>query len=251
MTIMKARGEIAAGTLLVIAVLAVAVGMFAPKPKIFDSRSRDADKSQRASADVEKRIEEANAVAEKTGAVVSASVNQIGVAASQLPDSPQKAFIQRESAWVSPLLPPPDAEALLAAERRRIAILEGKLDLSDKLYAKATKDNEALIERAAKAEAKLNDALKERREVDGRLSEAAAYARGQERIIGILCGVALLAFAGWVFAKLNGLSPKTLGAMMADIRSGDNPQEVFDRYVPVRLWKSVRHAASDSVVKNT
>lgn len=248
---MKARGEIATGTLVVIAILAVAVGMFSPKPKMFDGRSRDADKSEKASAGVEKRIVEADTIAEKTGAVVSASVQQISVAAGQLPDGPQKSFIQREAAWVSPLLPPPDAQALLAAERRRIAILEGKLDVADKLYAKATKENEVLLERAAKAEERLNAALRDRREVDGRLSEAAAYARGQEHIIGILCGIALLAFAGWVFAKLNGLSTKTVGAMLSDIRSGDNPQEVFDRYVPVRLWKSVRHAASDSSVKNT
>lgn len=242
------RAEIATGTLLVIAFGAIALGMFIrPRVPALDSRTRDAKASVEASAEVEKRHSEALAAEQAKGAKAAASVQQIGVAAGQLPDSPQREFIAREASLViPPLLPAPDPKALIEAERRRVAILEGKLQLADRLYADATKDNAALIARATKAEAKLAAALAERRETDTRLVEAAAYSRGKDAVIAALAAIIVLCVAGWIFAKLNGIGPRTLGMMSADLRAGHNPQEVLDRYVPVRLWKSVRHARVDA-----
>lgn len=240
------RGEITLGSLALIALVALVVGIAAPKPKFLDGRSREADKSAEVSAEVEKRVGEQLAANHKTAATVSASLNQMGVAASQLPDSPQKQFIVREGVWLSPLLPPPDPAALLAAERRRVAILEGKLELADKLYATANKERAALLARAAKAEAKADAAFASRRAMDGQLAESAAYQRGQQAVIGILAAIVVLVVILWILAKVNGFTPQTLGRMIADIRSGESADVVFDRYVPERLHRKVRHAASDA-----
>lgn len=242
------KGEITLATLGLIVLGTVIVGFFIPKPKFLDSRSREADKSSEVSAEVEEAVRKAKKADNDKGEVVAAGLVQIGVAAGQLPDSPQATFIGREAAFMSPLLPPPSPVALLASERRRVALLEGKLELADKLYAQGTKENAQLLERAVNAEVKLGAAQEARRAVDVQLQESAAYARGQDAVIGVLVGIVVLVVVLWVFAKVNGFGPKTLGNMLADIRSGDSVVTVFDRYVPVRLQRVVRHAASDASI---
>ena len=197
------RGEVATLLLAGVAVVALA-GWLGPKvlPSVFDKRTKQAEQSADASAQVEQAVARAVQAEQAKGAVVAASVQQIGVAAGQLPDSPQKTFIARESAWVAPLLPPPDPEALLKSERRRVAILEGKLELADKLYADAAKENAALLARAVKAEARLARELSDRREVDTALAESAAYARGKDAVIGLLAAVAVLAGCLWLYARI-------------------------------------------------
>lgn len=245
---MKTRstlGEVATGTLLLIVLAGVVVGWVAPKPKFLDSRTRDAKASVEASAEVERRVSEAVAAEQAKGAQVAASVQQIGVAAGQLPDSPQKTFIVREGVWLSPLLPPADPAALLAAERRRVAIMEGKVELADKLYAKAAADNAALLARAAKAEAKLVAAMSERREVDTQLAESAAYQRGQQQVIGVLSAIVVLIAAGWIYAslragKLSRLARKFIPAL--DAAYDDAPEatrQVLDSTVFDRLSKAM------------
>lgn len=242
------RGDGGVSLLLAGAFVVALFGWLAPKvaPSAFDKRTREANQSQAASAEVEKRVAAAVEAEQAKGAVVAASVQQIGVAAGQLPESPQKTFIVRESGWAAPLLPPPDPAALLAAERRRVAILEGKLELTEKLYLQGTADNATLLARAAKAEAKLSAAYAARRDADADLAESAAYARGKDAVIGCLAAIAVLCGLGWVYAKLNGFSAKTLGQMITDLRAGESAEAVFDRYVPVRLQREVRHAASDA-----
>jgi len=242
------KGEITLATLGLIVLGTVVIGFFLPKPKFLDSRSREADKSSEVSAEVEEAVRKAKKADNDKGEVVAASLVQIGVAAGQLPESPQATFIGREAAFMSPLLPAPSPTALLAAERRRVALLEGKLELADKLYLQGTKENGKLLERAVKAEVKLDAAQVERRGVDSQLQESAAYARGKDAIIGVLAGIVVLVVVLWLFAKLNGFGPKTMGNMLADLRSGDSLETVFDRYVPVRLHKAVRHAASDASI---
>lgn len=228
--------------LLGIGVVVLITAVAAPKvaPKLFDGRTREAEASKDASAEVEKRLAAAVEGERKKGAVVAASLNQMGVAAGQLPESPQKTFLVREGAFTSALLPAPDPEALLESERRRIAILEGQLQLADKLYARASKDNADLIADNAKLRVKVATALAERREADAALAESAAFQRGKDMAIAVLAAIVVLCVLGWIFARLNGLNVRTLGMMSADLRAGHNPQEVLDRYVPVRLWRSVK-----------
>ncbi len=222
--------------------LVTLAGWLGPKilPGTFDRRTREAEQSQDASAQVEQAVAKAVQAEQAKGAVVAASNVQIGIAAGQLPDSPQRTFIVRESAWVSPLLPPPDPAALLAAERRRVAIMEGKVELADRLYRDAAKDNAALLARAAKAEARAEAAFSARREADTALVESAAYARGKDAVIGLLAAVAVLCVVLWLYARvhanrLGGFVRKVIPAL--DSAYENAPQEakqtldatVFDR----------------------
>ena len=239
------RAEVATGTLLLIVLGATVLGFALPKPKWLDSRSRDAAKSADASAQVEQAVAKAVEAEQAKGAVVAASVQQIGVAAGQLPESPQKTFIVRESGWVAPLLPPPDPAALLAAERRRVATLEGKVELADKLYARAAADNAALLARAVKAEARVVKELADRRAVDTELAESAAYARGKDAVIGVLCAIAVLIGAGWIYAslragKLSRLARKIIPAL--DTAYDDAPdatRQTLDATIFDRLSKAM------------
>ena len=231
---LRPRSSIAAfGVIEVIAVVAVAAWL-GPKvaPSLFDGRTREAEASADASAQVEARMAKAIEAEQKKGAVVAASVQQIGVAAGQLPDSPQRTFIVRESGWVAPLLPPPDPAALLAAERRRVAILEGQLELADKLYRDGTKENAALLSRAVKAEARVSKALAERRAVDTDLAESAAYARGKDAVIGILAALTVLGLIGWFVARHTSLPKLALAHMANRARDGQAAMDVIDGVVP-------------------
>lgn len=266
------RAEVATILLAGIAVVALA-GWLAPKvaPSWFDKRTKQAEQSAAATAEVEKRaaaeLAAANALADAElkneqakSAAVSASVQQIGIAAGQLQDSPQSLFIRRETNFIGPWLQPPDPVKLLEAERRRVAYLEGQIELADKLYSQATKaqvDMQAkasreiadLTARTAKAEARAEQAFAARRAADTNLVESAAYARGKDAVIGVLAAIAALCVVGWVWSKINGFTPTTLGKMIADIRTGESAEMVFDRYVPERLHRKVRIAASDAKQK--
>ena len=238
--------------LLGIGVVVLITAVAAPKvaPKLFDGRTREAENSKDASAAVEAAVAKERAANERQGAVVAASLNQMGVAAGQLPDSPQKTFLVREGAFISPLLPAPSPKALLEAERRRVAILEGKLEQADKLYRDAAKGNAELLADNAKLRARLSTALSERREADAALAESAAFQRGKDYAIAVLAAIVVLCVLGWVFARLNGINTRTLGMMSADIRAGHDPQEVLDRYIPVRLWRSVKKERNRAQVED-
>lgn len=241
------RGDGGVSVVTVIAIVALA-GWLVPKlaPSFFDKRTKQAEQSQAASAQVEKAVAQAVRAEQATGAVVAASVQQIGVAAGQLPESPQREFIAREASLViPPLLPAPDPAALLAAERRRVAILEGRLAEADKLYAIATRDSAKLLERAVKAEGRLAREFAERRAVDTELAESAAYARGKDATIGVLCAIAVLIGAGWLYAsfragKLSRLARKIIPAL--DTAYDDAPdatRQTLDATVFDRLSKAM------------
>jgi hypothetical protein len=226
-------GAVAESVVLGIAVVALA-GWLGPKvlPSLFDKRTKQADQSQDASAAVEQAVSKAVEAERAKGAAVAASVQQIGVAAGQLPDSPQKSFIVREGTWMSPLLPPPDLAALLASERRRVALLEGKLELADKLYAQGAKDSAALLARAVKAEAKAEATFASRRAVDTALAESAAYARGKDMVIGLLFAAFALAVCLWLYAKATGLSRVDIARMANRAREGASAMDAIDAVVP-------------------
>lgn len=232
----KRSGE---ATLIVVVVLAIAAGFMLPKPKFLSGESRRAEASQEATADLAKAIEDLKKKEDEKGAKVAASLQQIGVANGQTADSPQKTFIDRELNFVSPLLPKPDYASLLAAERRRVAIAEGKLELADQLYARAAKDNQELLRKVEKLEQNFQQALAQRRDVDLRLSEAAAAVRAREQVIGILFGVCVLVLALYVFAKINGVSLRSLAVTASDIRKGDDPVAALDRILSLSQQRKV------------
>jgi hypothetical protein len=225
----------------VVAVLAVGAWLF--KPRKLDGESRRADASAAASAQVEAAVATAVAAEQAKGATVAASVVQIGIAAADAPASPQSEYIRREAAWVAPLLPPPDPAALLAAERRRLAVVEGRLDEARRLYADADKERAAQIARAERSEAATAEAFAARRAADTALAEAAAANLALERRsrlqwagIGLL---AVIAVALWV----TGLSPAKVGRAIGKIRAGEAPGEAFDDVVPLWLRDRVQTGA--------
>lgn len=237
----SARGVGVVEVVVVVAVLGL-VGWLA-KPRLLDGESRRADASAAASAQVETAVARAVAAEQAKGATVAASVQQIGLAAAAADPSPHTDYIIRESAWVAPLLPSPDAAAQLAAERRRLAMVEGRLDEARRLYATADKDRAALLARAERAEGATAKAFAARRQADAALAEAAAANLALKRrsaqqwlTIGALVILA-------VFLWLNGISPAKIGRAMADIRAGTSPAAAFDTVLPEWIQSRVNRAA--------
>lgn len=228
----------------VVVVLAVvAVGAWLFKPRKLDGESRRSDASAAASAQVEAAVAAAIAAEQAKGATAAASLAQIGIAAADAPPSPQSAYIRREVAWLSPLLPAPDAGALLAAERRRLAVVEGRLDEAQRLYAAADKDRSALLARAAAAESATAQAFAARRAADTALAEAAAanlaLARRSAQQWAAIGALVLLAGFLW----LHGISPAKIGKALADIRAGRAPTDAFDTVLPEWIQSRVQRAA--------
>ena len=157
----------------------------------------------------------------KKDAFAAASVVKIQEANAAAPESPAKSFISQESALTLTNLPAPDATALLEAERRRAAVFAGQLEESRRLYAIAASNSEKLTrERDA--------ALSARREADTALTVAAATEHASSvQKLGLLCA-AVLALCLWVYGKIYGITPATLGTVVADIRSGVNPIQALD-----------------------
>lgn len=226
--------------LLLIAGLALVIGFVAPKPKFLSGETRRAEASADASKEVEAAVANAKQAEVKKASVVSASVAQIGVANSTAPDSPQKDFIAREVGYVTPMLPSPDSEALLAAERRRLAVMEGKLELANSLYSSAVRDREELIRKAEKAEANFRQALEQRREVDTRLAEAAAEVRARETLIGYMAGVVVLLSVLYFFFRNNAVHLKDLSLLVSSVKRGEDPIQALDRILPLSKQSKIR-----------
>lgn len=199
------RGEIATGTLLLILAGGAVLGWWA-MPKIFHGASRRAEQSGKASQAVEAATTRTDAAATATGASAAAGVVTIAKANALAPDSPSKDFISREAPVVLAKLPAPDPAELLAAERRRAAVMEGQLEIAEKYYVQATERAAALQRERDLAVAAREQALQERRAVDVRLKEAAAAELAASRTKLILFAVAgVLAFV-WLWAELRGAS---------------------------------------------
>ena len=198
----------------VVLVLAVLGGAWAAFPQIFPGASKRAKSSTTATA----RLEEATTNRDSTAA---ASVVKIGEANGQAPESPSKAFIAREVPVALSLLPAPDPMALIEAERRRAAVMEGRLAESNALYEKASK-------RAEELQRERDKALAERQAADLALEKAAAaeHARTvQAFAIGI---VAILLLAAFLYVKFTGISPSSIGTAFADMAKGTDPTVAFD-----------------------
>lgn len=230
---MKNRGEIATVVLAVVAVAAL-LAVFAPKPKFLDSRSRDAQNSVAASQKVEDAVAKAVEGERKKAAEVSASVKVIGDAANEAGDAPWAVFIAREANHISPLLPAPDYKALYAAEARKRAVLEGKLELADKLYKEDAQTKQKILEKSAELQAKLDTAIEKRQELDQKLVEAAAYARGKDYVIGVLSFFLVVGLIIFWWVKRSGIHFTDLAKAVADIKSGTDPVQAIDRILSLR-----------------
>lgn len=178
------KGEAVLTVIAVVAILGLAVMWF--KPSVEATNAKRVDQ-------VTQKIEDSN---QKIGQKVSASLNQIGVANSMAPESPSKNFISKEVALTTPLLPAPSMEELLAAEKRRVAVMEGRIEEANKLYADSRKENGELI--AENAEVK-----KDLEELKADLHEQAGVAEFLKKVSIILSVVIAITVVAFIYIKLH------------------------------------------------
>lgn len=174
------------------------------------------------------------------GQVVAASVTAIGTANDIAPESPAKAFIRREVPATLAMLPPPSESALKAAQQRRMAVMEGRLNEANRLYVQ-------ISEKALALQQQLDTAIQLKKESDESLV-VAAEARADalfQRTIFIAIGI--LAVVLYLFRSTNSISLSTMGAMVAGLRAGDGIAAV-DQHLPQRLHKHVsKHAKLNAI----
>lgn len=221
------RGFVVLPYLIALAVLGL--GAVLLKPKFLDGESK------RAAASVE--ATSALLAAETArGASVASSLTAIGHANTLAPASPARDFIGREIPAALAKSPAPDPVELLAAEKRRSAVMEGRAEEAERLYGIEAQNS-------TKLKADLDKALEARRKADSDLSEAAAAHLALERQRNIQIAVIVVLVLLWGYAKLYSISPSTLGRMAADIRSGTPAIQAFDVNLAPWLHSSVRKAS--------
>ena len=214
----------------VVVVLAALSGIaWAVKPSLFPGHAKRAAQSTQATANLV-------AATDAQGASAAASVAKIGEANAAAPESPSRSFIAAEVPLTLSLLPAPDPKAALEAERRRAAVMEGRLDEARRLY-------ETAAAKADRLQAERDEALAARQAADLALEKAAAAEHARTlQMLGI-GALALLLGAGWLYAKVYGITPATAGQIAADIRAGVSPIAAFDTHLAPRLHKAVNRAA--------
>jgi hypothetical protein len=219
----------AAIPVLVLWAVGLLAGLLLVKPKMFNGDSRRAKASVEATAKLEKATD-------AQGAAAAASVVKIGEANAAAPDSPAKNFIAQEVPAALAKLPAPDPQALLEAERRRSAVMEGRAEEAARLYG---------LESAKSAELKrqLAAALADRRAADSAISEAAAARLAAERQQAVWTVIAGLAAALWLYARAFSISTASAGAIAADVRAGVPPIQALDTHLAPWLHASVNRAA--------
>lgn len=220
------RGEAVVVTIVVIAAIGF-IGWLV-KPKLFPGESRRAAQSTEATA----KLIAADAAQESAAA---ASVVKIGEANSVAPDSPSKNFISSEVPLALSRMRSPDPQELINAERRRVAVMEGKLDEARRLYEQAAK-------KSASLQSELNAAVAARHSADLALEQAAAahHARTTQAL-----GLAVLVVAlgaAYIYLKFNHISFKSAGDILHDISSGVDPRVAFDTHTAPRVQSAIAKA---------
>lgn len=227
---MNLRSKKAEAVTIVLVVLALlGGGLFVLKPKFLDGASNRADTSKATTAALD-------AATTAQGASAAASVAKIGEANAMAPASPAKDFIAREVPTALAKLPTPDPLALLEAEKRRVAVMEGRLTEAARLY-------ETEAKRASQLQTERDAALAARRAADAAISEAAAAQLASERQSAVLIAVCVLLGGAWVYARIFSITPKSMGDVAAAIRAGEDPIQAIDRATAPWLHPRIRAAA--------
>lgn len=208
---------------------AISAGVFVFKPKHLDGESRRASASTTATAKVE-------TTTTAQGAAAAAGVVEIGRANADAPESLSKQFIEREVPSVLAKLPAPDPIAQLEAEKRRNAVMEGRIAEISVLYAKEAN-------RSATLQKDVVDAKAERKEVDLKLEQYASLHLGEARQRNIMIAIIVTLVVGFLWVKFTSISTTSAGNIVADIRAGVNPIDAFDIHLPPWLHPSVKKAS--------
>jgi hypothetical protein len=219
----------AAVLVVVVGLLLGGLGLFIAKPRFMHGDSRRARQSQEASA----ALQEA---ATKQSAEAAASVVKIGEAAATAPESPERTFITRDVPVALAKLPSPDPSALIEAERRKVAVMEGRLEEAARLYDKALKRAETLEREKAAA-------MAERQRVDQELQSVAAERLGAERQRNAMVAVAVLLILLYGWAKYTHFSPAQIAQAAVDIRGGAKAITALDGVATMYQQKLVKRIA--------
>jgi len=231
---MKLSSSRGFGVVVVLVFLAVATGAaWLISPKSFPGASRRADQST-------KTTHELVAAKDAPAAANAASAIVIQKALVDVPESPATSFIKNEIPIMLARGPSPDPIELLAAERRRVAYMEGKLEEERTLTASALKDAAAMTARAAKAETAKAAA-------DLALEQAAAAEHARTVQFMGASAIALLIALAYGYSKLYGVGPRELGMMAADIRQGGDPIVAMSTYTAPWLHKKIQFHAKQAV----
>lgn len=205
------------GSALIIAVVAmglIGLATWIFRPAFTHGESRRAAESTKTTAQLESAYN-------KAGAVAAASVNQISQVASTLADSREKTFLTQESSVAASSLPPPDPIALWASERRKNAVLEGQVQLSQKLYSDSLKNSDKLNH-------DLEEAKADKRAIDLELETVASAHLAATRQRNILIAVVVVLFVLFAYARITRIGPGAMGEAVADIKAGIHPIQALD-----------------------
>lgn len=240
---MKTSSQGIAPLIVVLAVAAAGIASYFALPGIFHGDTRRAKQSREASANVTDATKKVDTAVEHQASVAAASVQKIGEAAVEIPWSLQRDFILKEVGVAQALLPKPDSQALLDAERRKNAVMLGNLEESRRLYDQIAGKTQELEKERAQAVKERDVATAQRDLIDRKLEEVAAErSAAQRQTFMALVAVGLFA-ALWVYAKLFRVSPATLGQIAADVRNGDTAINAMNVHLAPWLHPKVRKAA--------
>jgi hypothetical protein len=224
---MNRKGEVA--TIVIVVVALGALAGFIWKPMLFPGASKRAATST-------KTTEELVKASDHMAAAAAANVVLMAKENANTPESPSRDFINREAEVALSRLPAPDPKELIEAEKRRVAILQGKLDVAMNLYNEAAKTS-------AKLQEEKNEALEAKRQADLALERAAAAEHARTlQLMGAGVVIVVIAVA-WLWLKIHGLGPGSVGEIMARIRKGEQPEALFDEFLPKFVQKKVNRSA--------
>lgn len=222
------KGDATIIVLAVVAVVGVAAWLF--KPRSIHGESRRADESARTTERVNAATDEVLEAERKKGAQAAASVTKIGEAAAESPESPAKSFITREVPLALASLPTPDPMALIEAERRKSAVMEGRYEEASRLYKDAFTQVSKLQQEKEEALIALEKARLERQKADQAILEAAAANRAMQMQRNLFIGLCVLVGVLWIWAKITHFSPSQIASSVRDIRAKtyQDPIEALD-----------------------
>ncbi len=186
----------------VLAIIGLGAILFKPKWLHGDSqRAAESAKTTQALVDSQKKL----------SATAAASIVTIGEAAASSPDSREKEFIIREVPVALSTLEAPDPTALIEAEKRKNAVLQGKIDVIDRLYGDQAKVADSLRRENAAV-------LAAKRASDAELAQVAAERLGAEKTAARWLFVAVACVILYLYVKITHVGPGALAEAVSDMR---------------------------------
>lgn len=227
-------------TIVVLVLSLLGVGVFAFKPSWLPGASRRAAKSTEATAAVKDATAAVDKAVRAQGAAAAAIGVEIGVANRLAPDSPSKSYIERDLTLLASLLPPPDQSAQLAAQARRIAVMEGNLDEARRLYESNSKEISRLQKEKAAAEAARAAADAARQAADLEVEKAAAADHARSMQMWVIGGIALLFLFGWIYRGMYSVGPEAIAKIKRNVLDGEDANVAIDTWLGPRMFKRIK-----------